>query len=331
MKVFTAEDIQNNRVLLRMDLDVTLRQAQGQWEVAEDFRLQAGLETLELCLEHAAHVTVMGHIGRPGGVEVPELSVEPIYNWLEAQGFGEELQSERLQLLENLRFEPGEEACDSAYAQELASLGDIYINEAFASYHPAASTTVLPLMLPHFAGLRFYKEVQTLDHLRTNAERPFLVIMGGAKVSDKLPVIQVMSSLASDVLVGGKLVAELRADPSLLHQLDQNVWIAELNEHGTDITYHTTERWRQLIAQAHTILWNGPLGKTEDPHNDQSLHIAHAIINSGATSVLGGGDSVAYLNSKGLLDKFTFVSTGGGALLQYLAKGTLPTIEVLNG
>ena len=329
MRVVTAEAVQNNRVIIRMDLDVTLQDHNGQKEVAEDYRLQAGLDTLELCLEHAAHVTIMGHLGRPEGKEDPALSVEPIYNWLIAQGFEEVLETDRLQLLENLRFEPGEEACDSAYAQELAALGDIYVNEAFASYHPAASTTVLPLMLPHFAGLRFAHEVETLKKLREDAHRPFIVIMGGAKVSDKLPVIQVMSKIATDVLVGGKLVAELKENPTLIHQLDNNVWIGELNQYGTDIDFHTTERWRQLIMQAKTILWNGPVGKVEDSHNDQSLHLAHAIINSGADSFIGGGDSIAFLNTKGLLDKFTFVSTGGGAMLKFLSDGTLPTLEAL--
>lgn len=320
MQVVTAEFIKGKKVLLRLDIDVPIENGQ----VKEDFRLRAGLSTLKLCLEYALEVIVIGHIGRPNGVEVKELSVKPVSDWLE-KSLGQ-----KVNLLENLRFDSGEESGDEDFARELAQMGDVYVNEAFASYNPAVSTTILPTLLPHAAGLRFTQEVEKLTKVRENPQKPFIVIMGGAKVADKLPVINMMAGKTGAVLVGGKLIQEIR-EQNL--QLPKNVMVGMLNGDGFDITPETVSIWSSLISKAAMIIWNGPVGKFEDAKNDATKKIAEAIINARAETVIGGGDSIAALSQYGLLQKAeekTFVSVGGGAMLKFLAEGTLPAIEVLS-
>lgn len=327
MQTVTPELIQNKRVLLRLDLDVPLREENGQVFIEDDTRLLAGMETLGLCLEFAASVTICGHLGRPGGKEDPKLSVKPVVDWLE-EGYGHiQLPAGKLHILENLRFESGEDSSDMAFAKELASHGDFYVYEAFASYRPAASTTVVPTLLPHAAGLRFAQEVDELTQVRENPVRPLVVILGGAKVEDKLPVIKAMADKADVVLVGGKLAGEIKEKG--IEGLGANVMVGKLIEDGFDISDETVGAWSNLIKTAKEIVWNGPLGKFEDPKYNQSEKIAKAIIDSGAKSIVGGGDTISALTQYGLIDKFTFVSTGGGAMLKLLADGTLPTIEAL--
>lgn len=324
MQTINPQIISGKKVLLRLDIDVPIENGQ----VTEDFRLRAGLPTLKMCLDHASKVIVLGHIGRPGGKIVPELSVEPIRQWLP--------KDKKLTVLENLRFDP-RESFDSAqdkeammqFAKELAAMGDIYINEAFASYHPAVSTTILPTLLSHYAGLRFAQEVEKMTQVRDNPKKPFVAIMGGAKVEDKLPVINVLARSADAVLVGGKLIKELSA---ISLQLSDNVLVGELNEEGTDISKETIKKWEPIIKNAKMIVWNGPVGKFEDPKNDATKQLARMILESGAEIVIGGGDTIAALSQYGLLqeaEKKAFVSTGGGAMLKFLADGTLPTIEAL--
>lgn len=322
MQVLTKELVENKKVLLRYDIDVAL-------DPFEDFKLKAGLETLGLCLENASKVIIIGHLGRPEGKIIPELSVEPIRSWFRNQGYSKDLGGGKFEILENLRFDPEEEALDETYAKELAQMGDVFVMEAFSAHRPAVSTTILPKLMPHYAGLHFVKEVETLLNVRNNPKKPFVAIMGGAKVKDKLPVITVLSQKADAVLVGGKLVAEIR-DQNIA--LPKNVMVARLNDSGLDIAAETTESWRNLIMRAAQIIWNGPLGKFEDPKYNQSAKIARIVLESGAEIVVGGGDTVALLGSLGLLGKYEeigFVSVGGGAMLKLLSDGTLPTIEVL--
>lgn len=329
MQVVTKDFIKQKKVLLRYDIDVALKQEGGKMVVAEDFKLRAGLDTLRLCLENASKVIIIGHLGRPEGKTIPEFSVEPIRQWFSDQGFSGDLGSGKLKILQNLRFDPREEAADPAFAGELAQLGEVYINESFSAYHRAASTTVLPTLLPHAAGLRFAEEVKVLGEVRDNPKKPFVAIMGGAKVTDKLPVITVLAQKADAVLVGGKLVAEIR-EQNL--NLPKNVLVGRLNENGFDIAPETTEAWRSLIMGAAMIVWNGPLGKFEDSKNEQSGKIAKMILESKAETVVGGGDTVSLLGNLGVLGEFEkkgFVSVGGGAMLKLLADGTLPTIEAL--
>lgn len=321
MQVISPNLISGKKVLLRLDIDVPLDKGR----IADDFRLQAGLPTLKLCLEHAKEVVVMGHLGRPGGKEVPELSIAPIYDW-----YSSRTECGKLSILENLRFEAGEEAGDLFFAKELASLGEVFINEAFASYHPAASTTVLPTLLPHAAGLQFAQEVEILTRVKENPNRPLIAIVGGLKVDDKLPAVRALSKIADVVLVGGKLAGELKKKPGLIKELGEGVVLGELNKEGSDLTSQTIEVWKQILMHhSAEIIWNGPVGQVEDPKNDQSKYLAEAVISSGVKTIIGGGDTVGFLQKLGLIDKFSFVSTGGGAMLEFLIKGTLPTIQVL--
>lgn len=319
MQVVNPKIISGKKVLLRYDIDVVLRPL-------EDFKLKAGIPTLQLCLENAEKIILMGHVGRPEGKVVPELSVEPIRKWLRDQGYVGDLGSGKLSLLENLRFDKREEACDPEYARGLAGIGEVYINEAFSAYRPAVSTTILPTLLPHAAGLHFAEEVRVLGAVREKPKKPLIVIMGGLKVADKLPFIKLMAQKADAVLVGGKLVQEIR-DQNI--ELPSNVLIASLNEDGLDITTQTVSSWENLIKGAGTIVWNGPMGKIENPKNEQTKRLGEIVVKSSAQTVVGGGDTISALNQAGILDKISFVSVGGGAMLKFLADGTLPTIEAL--
>ena len=322
MNIVNADLVSGKKVILRYDIDVALSAG----KVVEEFKLKAGLETLKLCLDNAQKVILIGHVGRPNGKVVVELSVEPIRQWLIKEGLNSLLTSGKLKLLENLRFDSREEACDLGYAQELAGIGDFYVNEAFSAYRPAASTIMLPTLLPHAVGLHFAEEVRALGEVRENPKKPFIAIMGGDKVSDKLSVIKVLSEKADAVLVGGKLVAEIREQKV---ELPKNVMVGKLSEDGFDISPDTAESWKSLINGAKMIVWNGSLGKFEDPKNDQSAKVAKLVLDSGAETVVGGGDTVALLGRLGMLGKFDFVSVGGGAMLKFLADGTLPTIQAL--
>jgi len=320
MEVVTPEFVKDKKVLLRYDLDVLENGV-----INDPFRLKAGLPTLNLCLENASQVIMMGHIGRPNGQEISELSVASIYQWLADHGFKDSLNRQKLKLLENLRFEEGEESCSLDYATELSKLGDVFVNEAFASYHKAASVSVLPTLLPHKAGLNFAKEVKILGEVKDNPKKPLVVIMGGAKVQDKLSVVQVMAKVSDKVLVGGKLVAEIK---DLGIRVPENTLLGELTTDGLDITPQTVEAWKSTIMNAEEIVWNGPMGK---PDQGTKL-LAKFLLESHARIIVGGGDTVGFLGRTGLLNQFLgkgFVSSGGGAMLKFLSSGTLPSIEAL--
>lgn len=326
MNVITPDLAKGKKILLRYDIDVALESG----KVKEEFKLVAGLDTLKLCLEHGSGVILMGHVGRPDGKVVEELKVAPIVGWFRQQGYGNDLENGKLKILENLRFDPREEACDSGYAKKLAGMGNFYVNEAFSSYRPAVSTTLLPTLLPHAAGLRFTQEVKVLTGIRENPKKPLIAIMGGAKVEEKLPVIKVLAGKADAVLVGGKLIAEIREQNI---NLPVNVMVGKLTDDGFDIAEETVSAWSTLISKAAMIVWNGPLGKFEDPENKESGEIAKLALASSADTIIGGGDTISLLGGLGLLAKFEekgFVSVGGGAMLKLLSDGTLPTIDVLS-
>jgi phosphoglycerate kinase len=323
MQVVSPELIQNKRVLLRLDLDVPIENG----VIQDDTKLLSGMDTLGLCLEFATSVTICGHLGRPEGKEDPNLTVKPIVDWIE-EGYGHiQLPAGKLHILENLRFEPGEDASDPVFAKELASHGDFFVFEAFSSHRPAASTTVLPTLLPHAVGLHFAQEVDELMQVRDNPIKPLVAILGGAKVDTKMPVIKALASKADVVLVGGKLAAEIKEQG--IENLGSNVMVAKLNEDGFDISAETAAAWANLLKTAKEVVWNGPLGKFEDDKYSNTKIIAQAVIDSGAKSIIGGGDTISAAVKYGLIEKFTFVSVGGGAMLKLLADGTLPTIDAL--
>lgn len=326
MQVVSPDLVKDKIILLRLDLDVPIEDGY----VTEDFRLQAAIPTIKLCIQNASKVIIMGHIGRPKGAD-PNLSVASIYKWFLQHGFSEDLDSEKLRLLENLRFENGEDGCDIDYAKELALLGDFFVNEAFAAHHPAASTTVLPTLLPHAAGLRFFQEVKKLTQVRENPVHPLVVIIGGVKIEDKLPAIQALSKIADTVLVGGKIAREIAISSTIV---EDNVIVGKLNEEGTDITGQTLIEWKEIIKSAKMIVWNGPIGRVESSDSSKGTYeLAKLVLESDAKVLVGGGDTVGFLDRVGLLDQFMekgFVSTGGGAMLEFLSKGTLPTIDALD-
>lgn len=327
MKVVSAELVDDKKVLLRMDIDVPVEEG----KVADDFRLRAGLETLDLCLQHAKEVIVMGHIGRPKG-EDPKYSVKPVVDWFEEKFAHIELPEGKLHILENLRFEEGE-SVDAphekvwGFARELASYGEVFINESFAAHHPAASTTILPSLLPHAVGLQFAKEVETILGVRNKPKKPLVAIIGGAKVEDKYEAVRFLSTIADVVLVGGLLSQRIK-EQSLA--VSENVLLGKNSSEGVDLSQETVEAFGDILKHAKQVIWSGPMGKYEE---DGGIHateeLAKTVIDSGAESIVGGGDTIAALNKLGLLGRFSFVSTGGGAMLEYLYKGTLPTIEAL--
>lgn len=338
MQVVSPELIKGKKVLLRMDIDVPLERVGGTgYRVQDDFRLKACLPTLELCLENAQSVVVMGHLGRPGGKEVPELSVGPVVEWLEAQTPDKDVPQGKLHVLENLRFEPGE-SFDTAqdrdavleYAKELAKLGDFFVYESFAAHRPAASTTVLPSLLPHAAGLRFAKEVDTLLRARNNPEKPLVAIIGGAKVEDKYESVVALSKFCDAVLVGGLLPKEIQEKKL---EISRNVMLGKIAENGIDLAEESVDAFIRLIKNAKEIIWGGPVGKYEDEVGIKGTEkLAHAILESNAHTIVGGGDIVGAITKLGLLSQFEekgLVSTGGGAMLKLLTDGTLPTIEAL--
>ncbi len=322
MRVVTAQTIKDKRVLLRLDLDVPIING----SVREDYRLQAGLPSLELCLLNAASVVICGHLGRPKGREVEDLSVAPIVNWLEQFYCDLELPPGRLHVLENLRFESGEDSSDLQFAKELASYGDVYVFEAFATHRPAASTTILPKLIPSYAGLRFAEEVEVLTRVRNNPKRPLVAVIGGAKVEDKYPAVVALSKFCDCVLVGGLLAVRIK-EQNL--PIPENVLLSNRSANGIDIDETTIQAFGNVLKEAKEVIWGGPLGKYEDPGgNSGNLALGKIITESKTYSIIGGGDSIAALQK--YIKDFSFVSVGGGAMLKLLCEGTLPTIRALD-
>ncbi len=320
MQVVTEDFVKDQVVLLRLDLDVPMEKGR----IVDDFRLLMALPTLHLCLTHAQQVIILGHIGRPDGKVVDELSVAPIHEWLENHGFTDELESGQLELLENLRFEPGEAAADAKYAHQLAKLGDVFVNEAFAAHHPAASTTILPHLLPHAAGLRFQQEVETLLELRNNPKRPLLAIIGGVKIEDKYPAVQAFAHFCDQVLVGGLLAQKIKEQDL---PLAPNVVLGVVE--GIDMSAHTINHFIDQIKTAKQLIWAGPIGKYEDPQGNRgNKTLMQTALDEGVEVIVGGGDTEAALSK--FIDQCQFASTGGGAMLKLLADGTLPTIQALS-
>lgn len=345
-------DVTNKKVLLRLDLDVPLS-ATG--EILDATRLQAGMETLEYLLHHGATVIICGHVGRPNGKVKKEDSLAPIASWyakelritnyelrMEETKMGEFAGwklADNLSMVENLRFYPGEEANDPAFAKQLAALAELYVDDAFAVSHRKASSNVgITACMPSFSGLQMQKEIACLGKVIDNPKRPLVVIVGGAKLETKLPLVSKMHHFADYVLVGGKLVQEIQEMLKIQHeQLSPSptgqksiLLVADPDEEGVDITQNSVENFLQVIANAKTIVWNGPLGKTgKDADNSSekgTKQIAEGIIASSSYTVVGGGDTIAYLESQHLLDKFSFVSTGGGAMLSFLSGEPLPAL-----
>jgi phosphoglycerate kinase len=227
-------------------------------------------------------------------------------------------------LFENLRFNLGEEENSPEFVQALVKLGDLYVNESFATSHRAhASIVGVPKYRPHFAGLNLLTEIGNLTRVLTNPARPLVVIIGGVKVETKRPVVEYMQAVADEILLGGAFVNES------LDQREKIVLPLDTIE-GNDIGAQTLARFKESISQAKTIVWNGPMGKFEDPaFSNGTTAIARAITSSSAFSIVGGGDTISALDQLGLLNQVSFISTGGGAMLEFLSGKSLPGLEAL--
>jgi phosphoglycerate kinase len=334
-------EVAGRRVLVRADLNVPLEDG----AVADDTRIRASLPTLELLLERgAASVVVCSHLGRPKGPD-PAYAIAPV-----AARLRELLPSARVEVLENTRFDPGETSNDPGTARRLAEGCDVFVNDAFGSSHRAhASTVGVAELLPAYAGLLLERELEMLGRLLGEVERPFVLVAGGAKVADKLGVLEHLGGRADTVLIGGKMAEELRDGSPLPYDavLPRDVVAAAAFEAdaetrvvaydavpdgwlGLDIGPQTQDRFGAAIREARTVFWNGPLGVFEWPRFAQGTKaVAEAVAGVDGYTVVGGGDSVRAIQELGLAEHVSWVSTGGGASLELLEGKELPGVAAI--
>ena len=313
----TSIKLARKTCLLRTNLDINDPQKNS-------VRIEKALPTIQFLLKHGAQPIIIGHRGRPKKPD-PSLSVKPIIDILS------EKVGEPLRWLENLRFDPREQKNDDGFARELASRADFYVNDDFAtSHHSGALLVAITTVLPSYAGLLIEEELRQLSRVRDRADKPLVVIIGGIKIEDKLGVINYLKTKVDYFLLGsayGALRETLPKDATILIPKDGK----GAGEDRLDIGPETTKEYSEIIARAKTIIWSGPLGNIENPaYADGSETIARAIAASGAFSVVGGGDTLEFLTDRGLITKFSFVSTGGGAMLEFLAGEKLPALEALD-
>ena len=380
-------DLKGKRVFIRVDFNVPLQKNEkGGMEITSDKRIKASLATIQYALDHGAGVILASHLGRPKGKVNPDMSLKPCAARLaELLGkpvkmapdcVGPEVEALKpapgeVLLLENLRFHPEEEKNDPEFARKLAALCDVYVNDAFGSAHRAhASTEGMIRFVPQAAaGLLMDKELTYLGMATTNPARPCIAILGGAKVSDKIEVIENLGKIVDRLLIGGamaytflkaqglptgkslveedkvelarKLLADLGGKLMLPvdHVVVSEIAAGAANEVvdtipegkiAVDIGPKTIAAFAQVIAGAKTVIWNGPMGIFEKPPFDNgTVALAKAVAASGATSVVGGGDSEKAIKAAGVTDKISHVSTGGGASLEFLAGIKLPGVAAL--
>lgn len=377
-------DLQGKRLFIRVDFNVPL--AAGGGEITSDKRIRASIPTIQYAIERGAGVILASHLGRPKGKPNAEMSLKPIAARLQEllgrevkfapDCVGPEVESMKpapgeVLLLENLRFHAAEEANDPGFSRQLASLCDLYVNDAFGSAHRAhASTVGMIAFVPRAAaGLLMEQELKYLTMVTKNPERPCVAILGGAKVSDKIEVIENLVKIVDRLLIGGamaytflksqgqpigkSLVEDDKLDlaRTLLARFGDKIMLptdhvvsSEFREGapnevaavvpdgmmGLDIGPDTVAEYSRIIASAKTVIWNGPMGVFEKPPFDRgTVAVAHAVADSGATSVVGGGDSEKAVKSAGIASKISHVSTGGGASLEFLAGIELPGVAAL--
>ena len=316
----------NKKVLLRLDLDTN--------PDPNDLRIKASEETLNYLKEKgAAEIIILAHKGRPSHEATAGEAVLSDRESLSLKPFQPIFDKWGAKVEENLRFEAGEEKNDLEFAKKLASLGDVYVNEAFGSSHREhASIVGLPKLLPHAIGFHFQKEIENLSKVIESPERPVVILISGIK-KDKLDMIKPLSELADKVLVGGRLpefLGDVALESVRLQGDDKKVIIGNLNMDKEDITLNTIERFVKEINMAKTIVLAGVLGKYEDPgHRQGTEKVFSAVAVSNSFKIVGGGDSLMAIAIYNLTEKFDWVSVGGGAMLDFLVKGTLPGIEAL--
>ena len=390
-------EVKGRRVLTRVDFNVPTEETDAGPRITDDTRIRESLPTIDLIREKGGKVVLLAHFGRPKGKPNPKYSLKLVADHLgkllgttvgfspEVVGPSAETATKSLSeggvlLIENVRFFEGEEANDPEFAKRLASLGDVYVNDAFGAAHRAHASTagVAQFLQPAAMGLLMERELKYLQDELAKPERPFLVILGGAKVSDKIGVIKALMEKADVFLIGGAMAYTFyraigiptgasRVEEDKVHLADELLSLAEkkgikfllpvdnieteefragANSRNTpvlskengitegwqavDIGQETVRLYRAEIAKAKTILWNGPVGVFEIPDfANGTRQLAIALAESGAKTIIGGGDSVTAVNQFGLADKMTFISTGGGASLELLEGKTLPGVAAL--
>src|SRR5881398_1086374 len=396
---FTLRDLEvrGKRVLVRVDFNVPVQERDGKIVITDDTRIRASLPTINWLREHGAKAILMSHFGRPKGKRVDKYTLRPVADYLHTlinqpvifshetigevpERIIEHMQDGDVALLQNLRFQPEEEANDPKFAQALAKFADIYVNDAFGAAHRAHASTVGVTKFIKQSAMGFLMEKE-LKHLREGLEnpaRPFVVILGGAKVSDKIGVLKALMGKADVILIGGAMantflkaqgipVGSSKVESDKLDLARELLEMAKKRgvkfllpidavetdeirpganmrntsrlspQHGisdgwqaVDIGAATIALYQEEIAKAETILWNGPLGVFEIPEfGEGTMAIAEALAQSGATTIIGGGDSVTAVKQAGLAGKMTFISTGGGASLELLEGKELPGVAAL--
>ena len=346
MKKITDFNFGGKRVLVRCDFNVPLS---PEGKISDDFRIKKTLPTIKYLIKKKAKVILISHLGRPKGRQ-EKYSLKPVAKKLErllkkkvkflpdcvgpeVEKEIEKMKEKDIILLENLRFHKEGEGNDENFARKLSKLGDIFINDAFSASHRAhASIVGIPKFLISGAGFLLEKEVKVLSQIIENPKRPLVVIIGGSKVGDKAKVAENFSEIGDWLLVGSLIAEEIKGKKMKIKNLEKIIWPVDESGLGKDIGPQTIELFKDKILLAKTIFWAGPLGKIEEEkYQKGTKEIARAVIESGALSVVGGGDTIEFLNKIGLLEKFNHVSTGGGAMLEFLSGEKLPGIETLKG
>jgi len=335
--------VKNKKALLRVDFNVAVKNG----KVKEKFKIEAAKDTIKYLLKRNCRVAVVSHLGRPKGKINPEFSFEPLADDInEILGIkirfindcvGEKIESglddlknNEIILLENVRFYEEEEENNKDFSKKLADRFDIFINDAFSVCHrDQASVTGVTQFLPSYAGIRLQKEIEEMERIKNNFERPAVIVIGGAKIETKLPMINFFEKKYDRVLIGGKIANEAA---------DQNIKFSErvilpqdFSGDRLDIGPKTLEKFQEIISGAKTIVWNGPLGKFEEEEHSRGTYAVLNMIlkNQNAYSVVGGGETIEVLEKYGAMEKISFVSTGGGAMLEYLGGKKLPGIKAL--
>ena len=378
-------DVKGKKVLVRVDFNVPLKDG----KVDDGTRVKAAIPTIQYLLDHGAAVILCSHLGRPKAGPDPKYSLKPVAEYLSAlmgkpvafaedcvgpvaEAAAKELKPGEVLVLENTRFHPEEEKNDLKMAQQLASLADLYVDDAFGSAHRAHSSTEgVTHFLPSVAGLLLEKEIKYLDQAISDPKRPFIAILGGAKISDKIGVIKNLLTKADLVLIGGGMantflkaqgypVADSLVEDQALDKAREVLAIAgtklrlpvdlvlgnkfdadaEIKVIATgsvpvgwrilDVGPETVKAYAKVIHGAGTVVWNGPMGVFEFPRfAEGTFGVARAVAESGAITIIGGGDSVSAVEKAGVADKITHISTGGGASLEMLEGLVLPGLAAL--
>jgi len=345
IKLLKDFNVIDKRILVRCDFNIPCNE---KGEILDDFKIRQTLPTIKYLIEERAKIILMSHLDPEStGVVDKKYNLGKIAERLsqylgisilkaddcigpEIEGQSNHLEAGQVMLLENLRFYKEETDGDVDFAKKLSYLGDIYVNEAFSVCHRSHSSIVeVPKILPYCAGILLEKEIKALDKITKNPEKPMIALIGGKKVETKAKFINKISEVADFVIISGLIAKEVQEKN--IHFLNpEKIIIPKGDLAGLDITAETQNLFVETIMKAKTVLWNGPFGKFEkDEYAKGTLAIVNAIIKSGAFSVVGGGETVEFIEKQGMIEKFNHVSTGGGAMIAYLSGEKMPGLEVL--